>query len=86
MEDDNTPAKTAETPLLVAKTEPDELAVFFDVGESEATKPEQILADVQEAKRDGFSRRSEVNKAVADPENPTTSKAENLEARSSKGW
>lgn len=51
---------------------PDELADFFGVGGTELTKPEQILADVQEARKDGFARRTEVNKAVADQENPTT--------------
>ncbi len=60
------------------ETTSDELAAFFGVGETDVTKPEQILADVSEAKIDEFTRRALVNKAVADAENPTTKQGREL--------
>ncbi len=62
----------AQSKAISPETKSDELADFFGVGETGVTKPEQILADVQEAKKDGFARKTEVNQAVADAENQTT--------------
>ena len=56
----------------------DELADFFDIKAEEIAKPEQILADVLEAKKDGFARKNEVHQAVADPENPHTKQGREL--------
>lgn len=78
MEDDSLTTIEGGITPPVAETGSDELSAFFEVDGSEATRPEQILADVQEAKKDGFARRAEVNKAVADPENPTTKQGRKL--------
>ncbi len=76
---------TAPKPDVPSPEKPDELADFFGVGEKEVTKPEQILADVQEAKKDGFARRTEVNKAVADPEHAATKQGRELGGALVKG-
>ncbi|MBI4065206.1 hypothetical protein HY409_02460 [Candidatus Gottesmanbacteria bacterium] len=59
---------------------PDDLADFFTDSPGTALDTEQILKDVQEARRDPYERRREINQAVADPEHAITKKARALGA------
>lgn len=73
---DSAPNLIAEAGAL--PREPDELANFFGLEDSDGAGTAQILADVLDAKKDGATRRDEVNKAVADPENAMTKQGREL--------